>query len=191
MRTSDKCINPPSSTSPEPPEPPGSTPPNAFSPVYLEQVRGQDDTLTASEAAVAGPWKVVRGRQGRVAVLRAWESLAAGDRPEAEFVHEEHARMFAAMLPLTGREPLFHLDLVESAEPEGFALEAVFGEQGPCTVGWLRRAEPALVEALHFAEGLVRCPAALAALLQVAGGALEQVGRILVSRDDERPEDEE
>jgi hypothetical protein len=63
---------------------------------------------------------------------------------------------------------------------DGFPLSAVVGEQGPCTVGWLRRSEPAHVAALHLAEALVRRPAALAVLVRAAGsGAIEQIGRIL------------
>jgi hypothetical protein len=64
---------------------------------------------------------------------------------------------------------------------DGYALTATYGEQGPCVVGWLDRCELELVEALHLGEGLLRSPAALAVLLRVAGGgAVEQVGRILV-----------
>ena len=66
------------------------TPPNAFTPEYLEEVRGHNEPLTAAEAEFAGPWKVepVPGRPGLVAVLRQWESLEAGDEPFALFWHE-------------------------------------------------------------------------------------------------------
>lgn len=33
---------------------------------------------------------------------------------------------------------------------------AVYGEQGPCVVGWLARCELELVGVLHFGEGLRR-----------------------------------
>jgi hypothetical protein len=159
----------------------GKTPPSGFTPAFLAHLRDQDETLTAAEAATAGPWKgvPVPGWPGLVAVVREWECPGEGDRPEGLFCHEETARIFAAILPLIEREPLFHL--AETPEGEaGFAVTAVFGEQGPCTVGWLRRSEPELIAALHLAEALVRRPAALAVLLQVAGsGALEQIGRIL------------
>jgi hypothetical protein len=157
------------------------TPPSAFTPAFLAHVREQDETLTAAEAAVAGPWQSVPvpGWPGLVAVVREWECPEQGDRPEGIFCQEETARLFAAILPLVEREPLFHL--AETPEGEaGFAVTAVYGEQGPCTVGWLRRSEPELIAALHLTEALVRRPAALAVLLQVAGsGALEQIGRLL------------
>jgi hypothetical protein len=178
MRDENKCTNPSSQTVPTLS---GGTPPSAFSPTFLAHLRDQDETLTASEAAVAGPWQSVPvpGWPGLVAVVREWECPGEGDRPEGLFCQEETARMFAAILPLVEREPLFHL--AETPEGEaGFAVSAVYGEQGPCTVGWLRRSEPELIAALHLAEALVRRPASLAVLLQVAGsGALEQIGRIL------------
>ena len=168
-------------TNPSVPTLPGLTPPSAFTPAFLAHIRDQDETLTASEAALAGPWHSVPvpGWPGLVAVVREWECPGAGDQPEGIFCQEETARVFAAILPLVEREPLFHL--AETPEGEaGFAVTAVYGEQGPCTVGWLRRSEPELVAALHLAEALVRRPASLAVLLQVAGsGALEQIGRIL------------
>jgi hypothetical protein len=176
MRTKDQCINPPSPTLPR------RTAPNAFSPEFLAQVRDQDETLTAAEAASAGPWKVeaVPGRPGRVAVVREWESVDRGDIPEATFCHEETARVFAAILPLAEREPLFHLGAMPDPDEDGYPVAAMYGEQGACTVGHLRRAEPALIAALHLAEALVRRPASLAVLLKVAGGgAIEQIGRIL------------
>jgi hypothetical protein len=172
------CTNPPSPTVPTLP---GVTPPNAFSPEFLAHVRDQDETLTAAEAAGSGPWRCapLPGWPGLVAVVREWEGVEQGDRPEGIFCQEETARLFAAILPLVEREPLFHL--AESPEGEvGFAVTAVYGEQGPCTLGWLRRSEPELTAALHLAEALVRRPASLAVLLQVAGsGALEQIGRML------------
>ena len=67
--------------------------------------------------------------------------------------------------------------------PEGFALSAIYGEQGSQVAGWLRRYEPRSVEALHLLEGIVRVPSALATLLQAAGpGAIEKVGAILAQR---------
>ena len=67
---------------------------NAFSPAYLAHLREQDETLTAAEAELAGPWKnePVPGKPGAVAVLRAWEDLTAGDRPVAVLWHEEFER---------------------------------------------------------------------------------------------------
>jgi hypothetical protein len=110
------------------------TPPNAFTPEYLEEVRGQNDTLTATEAELAGPWKVERvpGRPGLVAVLRQWECLEAGDEPFALFWHEEQARRCAAILPAVGRESLFALD--DHLAPEGYPLVHLYGDQGSASL---------------------------------------------------------
>src|SRR5436309_748965 len=50
---------------------------NAFSPTYLARLRERDDSLTAAEAELAGPWKIepVPGRRGAGA-LRALPPLA-------------------------------------------------------------------------------------------------------------------
>src|SRR5262245_59955883 len=112
---------------------------NVFSAVYLARLREGEEALTAGEAEYAGPWKCepVPGKLGAIAVLRAWESLDRGDVPEAIFWHAETALLFTLLLPLLAREPLFHLSQVE--EPEGFAVSAVYGEQGQQVAGWLRR----------------------------------------------------
>ena len=121
------------------------------------------------------------GRPGAVAVLRAWEDLDRGDHPEGLFWHEEPATLLAIALPLLGREPLFALSNEES--PEGFAVEAVYGEQGSQVAGWLRSHEPRVIDTLHVLEGIVRSPAMFAALLDAAGpGAEAQVGRILARK---------
>jgi hypothetical protein len=167
------------------------TPPNAFTPAFLERLQGEDETLTASEADLAGPWKVepVPGHPGAVALLREWESLAKGDLPEAVFLHQELAELCAAGLPLVEREPLFSLEeAIDPAAPvcAGHPVRAVFGEQGPAVCGWLRRHNPGVTAILHVLEGLARSPRQLAAVNAVAGGeALRQVGRILAERWDE------
>ena len=91
------------------------------------------------------------------------------------------ALLLTVALPAIEREPLFHLSEDEVAE--GYALSAVFGEQGCQVAGWLRRYEPRVAQALHLLECVVRSPAALAALLEAAGcTAVEQVGQILARR---------
>jgi hypothetical protein len=56
---------------------------NAFSPSYLEFLRERDDSLTAAEAELAGPWKIepVPGRPGAVAILRIWGAPRSAIRP--------------------------------------------------------------------------------------------------------------
>jgi hypothetical protein len=156
---------------------------NAFSPSYLELLRERDDSITAAEAELAGPWKIepVPGRPGAVAILRVWEDLAIGDPPVAVLWHLETARLLSVLLPVIDREPLFHLE--EQEKTEGFPLVAVYGEQRPQESGWLDRYEPRWAEGLHLLEAIVRSPWALATLLEAAGpGAEEQVGRIRARR---------
>jgi len=156
---------------------------NAFCPAYLDRLREQDESLTAAEAELAGPWKIepIPGRPGAVAVLRDWEDLAAGDPPVAVLWQEDTARLLAVLLSIVDREPLFHLE--EGGTSEGYPLVAVYGEQGPQVAGWLDRCEPRWSEGLHILEAIIRSPLALANLLEAAGpGAEEQVGRIRARR---------
>lgn len=77
MRSCPEC------SSPSAPPPAGPSPPSIFSPEFLARLREQDETPTASESDLAGPWwaAVVPGRPGWFGVLRVWENLAAGDVP--------------------------------------------------------------------------------------------------------------
>jgi hypothetical protein len=152
---------------------------HAFAPDYLAHLREQEEVLTAAEAERAGPWKTeaVPGKPGAVAVLRAWEDLAAGDRPVAVWWHEETARLLTLLLPALDREPHFHL--VEGETADRYPVLAVYGDQGSQIAGWIDRYDPRWAEGLHLLEAIVRSPLALATLLAVAGpGAEEQVGRI-------------
>ncbi len=180
MRGCPKC-SPSSTLPPTPPAPPSS--PSIFSPEFLARLHERDEAPTASEADLFGPWRfeAVPGRPGWAGVLRAWEDLGEGDPPRALFDQEELAALCAVALPLLGREPLFHLG--ETPGPGGFPLLAADGEQGFRECGALALYEPELAAALHLLQGLVRSPAALAAVIAAAGpGALAQVGRILAGR---------
>ncbi len=164
------------------------TPPNAFTPTFLEQLQVDSEPLTAAEAELAGPWKrePVPGYPGAVAVLRLWEELRSGDVPQGVFRHDETAALCSAALPLVDREPLFHLSEVPDPEaplPGGYPVLATFGEQGPTVCGWLPRYHPGIVVALHLLEALLRSPQSLADVLATAGpGTLAQVGRCLAAR---------
>jgi hypothetical protein len=165
-----------------------SSPPNAFSPSFLSTVQAEPEPLTASEGELAGPWHLepVPGFPGQVAVLRAWERQAAGDVPTAVLAQEESAALYAAALPLQGREALFHLSSRPDPAgplPGGYPFGALFGEQGFQARGWQREYRPEAVAGLHLFESLVRSPQALAeVLLAAGGGVLAQVGRILAGR---------
>jgi hypothetical protein len=186
MRPTDQSISPSGCTPARPT--PRPTPPNAFSPEFLADVRDRDESLTATEAEFAGPWKLepLPGHPGAVAVLRECESLAEGDEPEAIFLEEETGRMCVALLPLVEREPPLHLreDGDEAGlMPGGFPVTAIHGEKGPRVRGWFRRYHLGIVQAMGTAEMLNRSPAAHAAVLEVGGGgALERIGRELAAR---------
>ncbi len=98
---------------------------NAFTADFLSSLDEIGEPDGAHEADVAGPWVVVpvppRSGAG-FAVLREWESLEAGDVPYAVFRRREIALLAAAVLPATGREPLFHL--ATDPGPAGFPLRA-------------------------------------------------------------------
>jgi hypothetical protein len=187
MRSYPKCSSP----SAPPPSGPISVNPVVFTAEFLARLREQEGPVTAAESEYAGPWKTapVPGRPGRVGVVRMWESLEKGDAHRGVFKQEEVARLWAAALPLAGREPLFHLK-DEAVEPgqggvgeTGYPVVAVEGENGPLVCGWLPLYEPEVVGVLHVLQGLVRSPLALAAVLEAAGcEALEQVDRILGRR---------
>src|SRR5579864_7818735 len=169
---------------------------NAFTADFLRRLDEAGEPDGAHEADVAGPWAIrpvpYRGDTG-FALLREWESLEAGDLPYAVFQRRETALLAAAVLPATGRDPLFRLDTEPDAD--GFALLAApaspAGSASPASrpsaraaspaspAGHLRDFDESLAGALHLAAALVRSPAALARLLEAAGYvALEQAGKI-------------
>src|SRR5260370_37314132 len=96
---------------------------NAFTADFLNRLDESGEPDGAHEADAAGPWTIrpvsYHGDVG-FALLREWESLEAGDVPYAVFRRREMALLAAAVLPGTGREPLFRLDTEPAAD--GFAL---------------------------------------------------------------------
>ncbi len=195
MRHRNQCTSPttstPTTSTPPPPSDPPN-PPNAFSPDFLAEARERDDSLTASEAELSGPWKLepVPGHPGWIAVLRESESQAEGDVPEAVFDEEDASQLCTVVLPLTEREPLYHLGSEADDAgliPGGYPLLATHGEQGPRLRGWLRRYNPEIARGLHYIEGLNRAPAAHAVVLEAGGGgAMEKIGRALAARSRQR-----
>jgi hypothetical protein len=98
---------------------------NAFTADFLSSLDEVGEPDGAHEADVAGPWVIVpvpRQSGSGFAVLREWESLEAGDVPYAVFRRRETALLAAAVLPATGREPLFRL--ATDPGPAGFPLWA-------------------------------------------------------------------
>lgn len=173
------------------PEPPESladrsaTPQNVFIPEFRQQKLAADtEPDTAAEAETAGDWKIVPAGELGYAVLRRHESLERGDRPYATFLEPHLALYAAAVLPGTGRDPLFRLDGEETRHGHPVLREGRI-------VGYLRVFDPQLLAAMNSTDGVTRSPHCLALVLKATSGAgLEHAGRILAEELAE-PEDEE
>ncbi len=148
-------------------------PANAFTPEFLKRVGERDEPLTAGEADMAGPWQLEEIPGSGWGLFRLGEEPARRFRPFAVFRRRSVALLAAAILPGTGRDAAFRLQV----DPE-LAGYAVVGSGE--LVGHLALFDDRLIEALHVAEMLVRSPESLARLLEAAGAiALERAGAIL------------
>jgi hypothetical protein len=154
-----------------------SKPSTIFTPETERLLAERDDEpSTASEAEVAGPWQVVPLATGEFGLFQVGESLDSGALPAATFKSREHALATAAILPGTGRDPLFRLNPDDTAE--GFAIESA-GE----VIGHLRLFNQEVTAALHVVGCLQRAPAALARVFEATSGpALARLGRVLAIR---------
>lgn len=150
----------------------------AFSEEFLKRLHERDDdSSTAQEADLAGPWDV-ESASGGYAVIRS--GLGAAD-PLAFFSRRDNALLVAALLPAVGAEPLWGLSTEHT--DEGFALETRWGDQWVVPAGFLSQYKPELVETLHLADSLIRSPRSLALLLEAAGPtALRLAGQYLAAR---------
>jgi hypothetical protein len=148
-----------------------------FIPEYERYLAERDaEPGTDAEAEVAGPWQVVPLAAGGFGLFEIGEGPDTGALPAATFDHREHALVAAAVLPGTGRDPLFRLNPAD--HPEGFAIESA-GE----VVGRLRLFNPEVTTALHVVGCLQRAPAALARVFEsTSGPALARLGRVLAVR---------
>jgi len=145
---------------------------SVFTPGFLEELEGLEEGATAQEAELSGPWKIVTTQTG-FALLRTYEDVEDGHRPEGELDDFPTALRFLAVLPSVARSPLLEID----AEPAG-GWYAVHSEGHP--VGRLRVFHDRFIQAAHVAESLSRSPLSLAALLLSSGPlAIREVGRIL------------
>jgi hypothetical protein len=148
-------------------------PTNAFEETFLAAIDQLDEPMTAAEAEAAGPWALLAMPNGDWGVFRRGQSPER-DVPVASFRRRETALLAAAVLPGTGRDPLFRL--APEPDTKGYLLTGSSGE----ATGHTRLFDENLRDALHVAECLVRNPEALARLLEAAGGvALRETGRLL------------
>jgi hypothetical protein len=107
-------------------------PRNAFTTEFLSRLDEIAEPDGAHEADAAGPWTVravpYLGGTG-FGLLREWERVEAGDEPYAVFRQREVALLAAAILPATGRDPLYRLDTEPDAD--GFPLLGTAGQLAP------------------------------------------------------------
>jgi hypothetical protein len=151
-----------------------------------KRTAGDIEPSSASEADLAGPWRVIPLADGGHAVFRLGESPEEDDLPAATFADLEHALLAAAVLPGSGRDPLYRLGAEEAAQ--GFAVHGA-GE----IVGYLRLFNPDVTAALHVLGCVLRSPDSFARVLEAASGlTLDHADKILgeqARRGDEDPED--
>jgi hypothetical protein len=174
---------PPTSSSPFSPDP-NEVAPNAIDAAFLKRLEELAEPPTASEADLAGPWRVEplpEEAGGGFGLFRQWRS-----RPFARFESVWMARLVAALLPGLGRDAAYRFK--PEREPRGWAIQSreAWGE----VVGHVEVFDPALIAALHVADGLMRSPLALAGFLEACGKvALERAGAILAERVAEEAEE--
>ncbi|HYG65489.1 MAG TPA: hypothetical protein VEL74_23105 [Thermoanaerobaculia bacterium] len=155
-----------------------SQPSNVFTRDFLERLDEADEPATASEAEVAGV-AGVEPVSGGFGLFLTGESSERGHEPMAVFREQWRAKVAAAVLPGTGRDPL--VVLRKEREASGFAvLAGLDGGGQPDVVGHLRTFDEAWASAMHVAEALLRSPDCLALFLKAAGKvALERTGTLL------------
>src|SRR4029077_4203333 len=84
--------------------------PNACNRISLSRLSERDEPHTAGDADVAGPWRIEPIPGHGFGLFRIGESLARGFAPVAVFPSRWLALVMAAILPGTGRDPLFRIE---------------------------------------------------------------------------------
>ena len=179
-------VVPPTSSSSFPPyeaaPDPDEVPPNAIDAAFLKRLEEREEPPTASEADLAGPWRVEplpEEEGGGFGLFREGEI----SRPFARFESFWTAQLVAALLPGLARDAAYRFR--EEREAQGWAIES--REGWGAVVGHVEVFHSALIDALQVADGLMRSPRSLAAFLEVCGKvALERAGAILAARVDGR-----
>jgi hypothetical protein len=155
--------------------------PNAFTQIFLRRLGERDEPPTAGEADVAGPWRIESIPGHGFGLFRIGESLARGFAPAAVFPSRWLALVMAAILPGTGRDPLFRIE--KEADADGGYPLVLPSSEGGEVVGRLQLFDEAAVDAMNIVAHLLQAPESLAYLLEAAGAvALERCGAILDER---------
>jgi len=191
MKDSHHCSSPSPKTAPPPA--------NAFRPEYLDELFERDEaTVAGTEAETRGPWRVLplpptggggeggggkdgRDHNERWVVLRAWEVLGHHE-PHARTLYREHALLWAAALEIASRGS--DLAVGVTRDEEGLAITEWSAETGPQTRGHIRVWDQDVAAAFRFLDALLRCPEALARVVDAAGSAIvELLGQRLAAGD--------
>src|SRR5215208_2185681 len=155
------------------------SPSNAFSTEFLQLLDERDEPITAAEADMAGPWRVLRVPGQGFGVFREGEHPSRGFRPAAVFADRFLALLAAAVLPGTGRDFLLSLARDPDLDGRGYALRLDDGT----VVGHCPQYEEELVSSLNTAVNLLRGPGSLAYEMEAAGAVtLERAGAIFAAR---------
>ncbi len=159
---------------------------HAFTPLYLELLSHRDEPVTGAEADASGPWHLEPHdtTPGTWAVLRQGESLAKGSTPRALLKKKDTARLLAAVLPGTGRQPRYRL----GKDPDALGFYPLLDDGE--VAGVFQFFDETLLAALNVVDALVSIPRDLAWLLDGAGGlALDHAGKIAFERAQADPAD--
>jgi hypothetical protein len=163
--------------------------PNIFTTQFLARLAERDEPPTASDADVAGPWRIEPITQpvgAGFGLFRTGESPARGFAPVVVFPSRWLALIAAAILPGTGRDPLLRID--KTPDADGAYPLILPGPDGGEVVGHFQLFDEAAVAAMNVAVHLLQAPESLAYLLEAAGGvALERCGAILDERTQSIP----
>ena len=155
--------------------------PNTFTQPFLSRLAERDEPPTAGDADVAGPWRIEPVPGYGFGLFRIGESLARGFAPVAVFPSRWLALVMAAILPGTGRDPLFRIE--KDPDADGVYPLILLGPDGGEVVGRLQLFDEAAVDGMNVVAHLLQAPESLAYLLEAAGAvALERCGAILDER---------
>ena len=137
------------------PEGDGEGLPNAFDAAFLNRLEDQEEPPTASEAELAGPWRVEplpEEEGGGFGLYREGESWPRRFEPFARFDSLWAARLAAALLPGLARDAAYRFR--EEKEERGWAIES--REAWGAVIGHVQIFDPALLAAMQVADGLMR-----------------------------------
>jgi hypothetical protein len=147
-------------------------PASAFSADYLNLLRKKDEVPSAREAERAGPWKIVKEASG-YGIYRLWESPESGHAPVVTCKDPQTALLVLAVLPLTGRDPVYRR--VETPGTQGVRLESEGDEALLLSVEDME-----VVNAVNLAAEVARSPLSLAAIVEASGPHTQEIlGQLL------------